>query len=513
MNGSPHPDGDRLTAYLLGKLSWAEIEKIEGHLGSCPECRARVGVLEESADSFVSCLRGDTGMSADETAMAKLLVCARAITEPTLTFADAQHATLSLVDAAPKIVAGCELVDAKGIAGGLGVVYKAYHRVLKDFRAIKRPRTRDRSERDLLYERFQREVEAVGALRDDHIVRAHDAGSDAEGPYLVMEYLDGASLSGLLAQHGPLSAADACELIRQAALGLQAAHECGLVHRDIKPSNLMLARTGGAMARVVVIDWGLVLRRPAAISNDRAAADSLTPQGVAVGTADYIAPEQTRDAGAVDIRADVYSLGVTLYCLLTGQPPFHGRPVPEKLLAHQREAFPPLEQARADLPGKLVAVVKKMVEKDPSRRYATPGEAAAALKPLCPSEPRLIDLLGTKAAPANTGKAMAANRLAGGRGGAVRLGLRVARLARARHDRARSEDAAGHGIGARRARRRPGNSRTAAVSPFRQVLVHRFSCRRPARRFRGWRRRRRHLGSAQTRSAANHSALSGEADA
>ena len=111
--------------------------------------------------------------------------------------------------------------------------------------------------------------------------------------------------------------------------------------------------------------------------------DTLTPANVAMGTADYIAPEQARDARSVDIRADVYSLGVTLYYLLAGRPPFHGRSATEKLLAHQNEAFPSLASVRGDIPGKLLGILKQMVEKNPARRFATPGDAAAALQPFC----------------------------------------------------------------------------------------------------------------------------------
>ena len=251
MNIETHPDSEQLTAYLLGKLSWAAFDRIDDHLADCPACRSQAVAMDLSADSFLSCLRGETAAGANETAMEKLLDGARLLVQETASF----------LDMAPgQFVAGCELIDAKGIAGGLGVVYKAYHPVLKDFRAIKRPRTRDRSQRDGLYARFRREVEAVGAVRHDHIVRAHDAGTDNDGPYLVMEFLDGESLNGIVSNRGQLPVPQACELMRQAALGLHAAYECGLVHRDVKPSNLMLARANSGHARVVVIDWGLVKR-------------------------------------------------------------------------------------------------------------------------------------------------------------------------------------------------------------------------------------------------------------
>ena len=220
-----------------------------------------------------------------------------------------------------------------------------------------------------------------------------DAGTDSDGPFLVMEFLDGESLSGLVSRHRRLPVAEACELIRQAAIGLQVAHESGLIHRDVKPSNLMLARTSSSRALVVVIDWGLVKRTCAAGPDGAVPSDSLTPSKIAMGTADYIAPEQARDARAVDIRADVYSLGVTLFCLLAGKPPFHGRSDVEKMMAHQFEAFPPLGNVRADVPPPLQVILNRMVEKNPVLRFATPGDVAAALQSYCCPESRLIDLL------------------------------------------------------------------------------------------------------------------------
>lgn len=379
-----HPHPDQLAAYSLGKLPWPEIEKVEAHLKHCDACRSQVAGLESNADSFVSCLRETSDVKANDTGLDHLLAAARSLSQPTASAAW----PLPLPS-----VAGHELVRELA-RGGLGVVYLARHLLLHDLRAIKRPQTRDGLDRDMLLARFRREVEAVGSLRHDHVVRAHDAGADAEGPYLVMEYLDGIPLSRLLA-HRRLQTAEACELVRQAALGLQAAHERGLVHRDVKPSNLMLARAGSG-ARVVVIDWGLVKRADEKGPDGRQPQARETKSGTAIGTADFIAPEQVRDSRSVDIRADIYSLGVTLYSLLAGKPPFGGRPELEKLLAQQHEDFPPLYSVRSDIPVKVLAIVKKMVAKDPAKRFGSPAEAANALEPFCVAESRLLDLLDVK---------------------------------------------------------------------------------------------------------------------
>jgi serine/threonine protein kinase len=390
MNATPHPDTERLTAYVLGKLSWSEVEQVEVHLGSCADCRSQVGALEGRDDSFVTCLRGVFAEPYDDSALEKVLAGACAL----LPTNAGQGGTTPVA-----VVAGHEL-RGELARGGLGVVYLAYHPLLRDLRAIKRPQLREGINADLLLARFRREVQAVGGLRHEHVIRAHDAGADDEGPYLVMEYLDGEPLSRLGTRHRQLPVPEACELVRQAALGLQAAHERGLVHRDVKPSNLMLARGHGG-ARVVVIDWGLV-KLPA--REDLPAEDQPTPAGVALGTADYIAPEQTRDSGSVDSRADVYSLGATLYFLLAGKPPFGDRPGWQKFKAHQNEAFPPLDRPRGDVPRAVLAVLHRMVEKEPARRFTTPGEVGAALQPFCCDPSRLLALLdpgnaGTKPPP------------------------------------------------------------------------------------------------------------------
>jgi tRNA A-37 threonylcarbamoyl transferase component Bud32 len=291
--------------------------------------------------------------------------------------------TVSYPDSQPKaIVAGHEL-QRELARGGLGVVYLAYHPLLLDFRAIKRPQLRPGLDRDLVLARFRKEVQAVGSLRHDHIIRAHDAGADADGPYLVMEYLNGVSLKELVKQHGPMPTAEACALIRQAALGLQAAHDRDLVHRDIKPSNLMLARVNPGTARVVVIDWGLVKRM----------GEPSSP-GL-LGTPDYMSPEQIQNSQGVDIRADIYSLGVTLYYLLTGAAPFQDRINEEKLVAHQKEPFPAI--SRSEIPAAASAILSRMVAKDPADRFATPREVADALLPFCGADARLIGLLEGKA--------------------------------------------------------------------------------------------------------------------
>ena len=184
----------------------------------------------------------------------------------------------------------------------MGTVYKALHTRLKRLVALKLlPEHRTQNPEALA--RFQREMEAVGQLDHPHLVRAHDAG-EAEGQhYLVMEFLDGIDLAHLVRRTGPFLVADACEAVRQAAMGLQHAHEHGLVHRDVKPSNLMLSTDG----MVKVLDLGLARLCP-----ETPVEEDVTASGQVMGSADYMAPEQCLDARDVDGRADIYSLGGTL---------------------------------------------------------------------------------------------------------------------------------------------------------------------------------------------------------
>jgi hypothetical protein len=190
-----------------------------------------------------------------------------------------------------------------------------------------------------------------------------------------MEYVEGEDLSRVVKARGPLPVANACFYARQAALGLEHAREKGMVHRDIKPQNLILAREGKRHT-VKILDFGL-----AKASCEKGGQYELTGAGKMLGTPYYIAPEQIRDAASADIRADIYSLGCTLYCLLAGSAPFTGGSLWDILQAHQEKVARPLDQVRPDVPAGLAAVVAKMMAKDPAERYQTPGEVAQALVP------------------------------------------------------------------------------------------------------------------------------------
>jgi hypothetical protein len=256
--------------------------------------------------------------------------------------------------------------------GGMGTVYKALHTELDRLVAIKVMR-RGTVEEDWAVARFRREIKAVGQFDHPHIVRAHDARKIGDTHFLVMEYVDGLDLNELVDRCGPLSTADACELMRQAALGLQCAHEHGLVHRDIKPSNLMLNRRG----QVKILDLGLVRVHTVSESSGE-----MTAVGQVMGTPDYMAPEQMSGSRAIDIGADIYSLGCTLYRLLTGHAPFSGpeyQSLLAKMAAHSEQKPLPVSQLRKDVPAALDAVLARMLAKAANQRFATPAEVAEAL--------------------------------------------------------------------------------------------------------------------------------------
>jgi WD40 repeat protein/tRNA A-37 threonylcarbamoyl transferase component Bud32 len=263
--------------------------------------------------------------------------------------------------------------------GGMGQVFKARHQLMNRVVAIKLIRKERLASPDAV-RRFLREVQAVSQLSHPNIVIAHDAAQVGDTHFLVMEFVDGTDLARVVKDRGALPADKACEYIRQAALGLQHAHEHGMVHRDIKPANLLVTGRTGV---VKLLDMGLARLQPGVDPDDPTS--HLTQAGSVMGTPDYIAPEQALDSHTVDIRSDIYSLGCSLYFLLTGQVPFPGGTLGEKLVKHQLKEPLPVEQLRPDLPAGLSAVVRKLMAKRAEDRYQTPQEAALALEPFAGS--------------------------------------------------------------------------------------------------------------------------------
>jgi serine/threonine protein kinase len=293
-------------------------------------------------------------------------------------------------------------------AGGMGQVFLCEHKLMRRRVAVKVLPTAKAEEHDSL-ERFYREARAVAALDHPNLVRAFDIDQEEALHFLVLEYVDGASLQDIVRKSGPMDPNRACHYVYQSALGLQYAFEvAGLVHRDIKPSNILVDRSG----LVKILDMGL-----ARFFHDQQ--DMLTKKSdeSVLGTADYLAPEQALDSHKVDIRGDIYSLGATFYFLLTGQPPFADGSVAQKLIWHQTRKPKPIRLARPDVSEAISAIQERMMAKDPGARFQTPKDLALALAPFIqtpiapPAEAELPRLSRAAAAVGATSTAQVSSRI------------------------------------------------------------------------------------------------------
>jgi serine/threonine protein kinase len=366
-----HPDRERLAAFGLGKLTPEEQAEVEGHVEHCEGCCQALRDVPD--DTLFGRMRT---MAAEHS------------TQPAEAEPRAEDGVPAELAEHPRY----RIVRLLG-AGGMGVVYQAEHRLMGRLAALKiisRRLTRDPQ----AVQRFRLEVQAAARLAHPNIVTVYDADRAGDLHFLVMEFVEGVNLARYVEEHGPLAPCQAVDFARQAALGLEHAFACGMVHRDIKPQNLMLTPSG----QVKILDFGLA--RVTAAPEDVSVGQSLpsgqsgmTAEGMLLGSVDYLAPEQAVDPRQADIRADIYSLGCTLYFLLAGHAPFARRSQAEKLASHRTHTPTPLEELRCDLPPGLSAVIQRMMAKDPSARYPTPGGVAQALLPfgqssVAPSRPR-----------------------------------------------------------------------------------------------------------------------------
>ncbi len=257
-------------------------------------------------------------------------------------------------------------------AGGMGWIYRAQHRRKNRTVALKvTPPHLARSTSAV--KRFQREIDIVARLRHPRLVTAIDAGEDEGVSFLVMEELQGHSLAEWVELNGPMRVLTAVDMIRESAEGIAAAHEAGVIHRDINPSNLWIevftgtSRMSATGPGVRVLDFGLA-HMIAAESSQRA---PHAAGNAIAGTVGYIAPEQGRDSRNADARSDIYSLGCTLYYLLTGKAPYQGTSAVETLANQERSPIPPLESPRDPIPPALQSIYLRMVAKAPADRYAS----------------------------------------------------------------------------------------------------------------------------------------------
>ena len=364
---SLHPTDQTLSSYGLGKLDDILAEAINTHLEQCPDCRKRVA--EMSADSFLGRIRdvqkplamstfGESQLGRSQSYMGRNTAAPPPAN--TLPPGLADHPDY-------------EIKRELG-RGGMGVVYLAHNTLLGRDEVLK-VMGGQIIERPGVLERFLREIRVVAMLRHPNIVTAYHATRLGDSIVFAMEYVEGLDLFRMVKAKGALPVGHACNFVYQAAVGLQHAHEEGLVHRDIKPGNLMLSRKGDK-ATIKVLDFGL-----AKATREERVDVKLTSVGQALGTPDYIAPEQIIDAPSADVRADIYSLGGTLYHLLTGRPPFQADSLYDMFQAHMSRDADPVNLVRPEVPAELAALVAKMMAKDRARRFQTPGEVAEALTP------------------------------------------------------------------------------------------------------------------------------------
>ncbi len=355
-----HPDRSDLEAFGVGLLDPARSAVVEKHVADCASCCA---VIQKAPDdTLVNQLR-EAVTPPPEAAPVEAIASGQA------TFGIPSAAAVP-VEAPDDLArhARYRLLKLLG-AGGMGAVYQAEHGVMRRLVALK-VINRQFTSNSAAVERFQREIRAAAQLHHPNIVVAYDAEQAGDTHLLAMEYIEGVNLARLVAERGPLPIAEACEYVRQAALGLQHAHERGMVHRDVKPHNLIR----GADGVVKVLDFGLA-------SVGVQGGGQLTGTNMIMGTADYIAPEQAEDTHQADARSDIYALGCTLYHLLTGRPPFTHPSTLLKLVAHREEAPAPVRAVRPDVPEELAAVLSRMMAKAPVDRYQTAAEVAAVLAP------------------------------------------------------------------------------------------------------------------------------------
>ncbi len=354
-NFTTHPTHNQLEAFAHGGLNPTDQQTIETHLEQCKTCRDLLHTIPNDGQKELP-----------------------SSISPTMSLADREEKNKSNTNALdiPETLTNhprYEIVKRLGI-GGMGVVYQAEHRLMGRMVALKVINNR-LLQNSHMVDRFRLEIKAAARLTHRNIVTAFDAEQAGDVHFFVMEFVEGTDLSTFVSRRGQLSILHACHYIMQAARGVQHAHEQGMVHRDIKPQNLMRTSKGV----IKVLDFGLArLAGPQDADNSLS---GLTGEGTTLGTPDYIAPEQARDSRQADIRSDIYSLGCTFYYLLIGKVPFPTGTVMEKVIAHCESAPESIQQLRNDIPDAVVAIVEKMMSKNPADRFQTPKEVAEALKP------------------------------------------------------------------------------------------------------------------------------------
>ncbi len=409
------PSREVLVGYRSGQLDDTSSRAVCDHVATCLSCQAALQSMVDPSEVPHSVVRSHSPRQAvDESTDATSAATTgpgSVSHQPDNQCQIAEHPESSVI----RQVGGCQLFEIISDSG-MATVYRPRHARLNRPVVVKLLRDNLLQEPKALL-RFRREMAAAGALEHPNVVWASHAGEHEGTPYIVMEYVDGLNLSQIVTRCGPLQVADTCEIVRQAALGLQCIFEHGMVHRDIKPSNVMLSCDGV----VKILDLGIARLS----AQELGMVEQITETAIALGTADYMAPEQISDARLVDIRADIYSLGCTLYELLSGRPPFcdgQHRTTVKKLLAHGRETAPPLQRERPDVPYKLARILDRMLAKDRSVRFSTPAELVDALRSFSEGADLTALLSQSQHATDRSGRAAAAATPSGHAGETRRTG-------------------------------------------------------------------------------------------
>ncbi len=393
-----HPEVSELAAFAAGSLVGADFDHIAEHLLCCETCCKLLTQKDADEDRLLGLARAAHQISMADTLIQQTSTAShQSDLNATRMNSDANApAPLSgfsserLSDVSPELEIPPGLRDHPRYEvlselgkGGMGVVYRARHRMMQRDVALKVISARYTANR-LAIERFQQEVRAAAKLSHPNIVAAFDAEQAGDVHFLVMEFIAGKSLLQLVQERGPLPVQECCDLIRQACLGLQHAHEQGMVHRDITPQNLMVTPPG----QLRILDFGLARLecQSGDVSPTTKTAMNLTAVGMVLGTPDFMAPEQLADARSADARSDIYSLGCTLFFLLTGKTPFGAGSFSEMLAANTPGSSLRRMALRPDAPPELVRLLERMTHEDPAKRFRSMAEVAIEIQSLCIAE-------------------------------------------------------------------------------------------------------------------------------